>query len=175
MRSEGDFSHRAATTTTTIDQAFSWVSPICPGHLKNIISHFQNKKGDMFIWRFPQAGLEAQSGWANNASHKIKCSTQDSIQLCSKESFYSLYYRVISWKWFKKYIHIICMCDNRNVLSYNSCDTDHKKKTPSNQKRSERSHSNLRPFCSGIAHALVSFFLILISKGIGSEAKTLVS
>lgn len=39
----------------------------------------------------------------------------------------------------------------------------------------ERRRSILRPFCSGVAHASVSFFLTSISRGIYLEAKTLVS
>lgn len=39
----------------------------------------------------------------------------------------------------------------------------------------KRKHSILRPFCSGFAHTLVFFFLILISRGIYLEAKALVS
>lgn len=39
----------------------------------------------------------------------------------------------------------------------------------------KRKRSILRPFCSGFAHTLDFFFLILISRGIDLEAKALVS
>lgn len=64
------------------------------------------------------------------ASHKTKCFIQESIELCSKEHFYSLYYQRRHWKWFKMHTHIICICGNINRFSYNSCDMNLRTRHP---------------------------------------------